>query len=80
LLHDVSFLPASCFFRLEFSPTCSERVFRGENEGSAGKWMEQEVLFVEDIIDPEIEREILGRVVMDLHIHHEEIIERAEHM
>src|ERR1700733_178739 len=37
--------------------------------------MKQKVLFVEDIIDPEIKREILRRVVMDLHIHDEKWIE-----
>ncbi|KTT92291.1 hypothetical protein NS44R_14725, partial [Mammaliicoccus sciuri] len=39
--------------------------------------MEQEVLLVEDVIDAEIEREVRGRVVMDLHVDDEEIVERA---
>jgi hypothetical protein len=33
-----------------------EGVFGGENTGSAGEWMEQEVLLIEEIVDPEIER------------------------
>src|ERR1700760_966233 len=53
----------------------SEGVLRGENIGSAGERMEQEVLLVEDVIDPEIEREIFRRVVMHLQVDHEEIIE-----
>ena len=40
--------------------------------------MEQEVLLVEEIIDAEIEREILRRVVVDLHVDDEVIVEGAE--
>ena len=40
-----------------------------------GKRMKQEVLFVEEIIDPEIEREIRRRVVVDFHVHHDVTIE-----
>jgi hypothetical protein len=39
--------------------------------------VEQEVLLVEEVIDPEIEREIFGGVVMDLHVHDEVVIEGA---
>src|ERR1700760_4245866 len=53
----------------------SEGVLRGENIGSAGERMEQEELLGEDVIDPEIEREIFRRVVMHLKVDHEEIIE-----
>jgi len=40
--------------------------------------MEQEVLFVEEIVDPEIERETHGRVIVNLRIAHEVIVEGSE--
>jgi hypothetical protein len=40
--------------------------------------MEQEVLFVEEIVDPEIERETPGRVIVNLRIEHEVILEGSE--
>src|ERR1700722_903137 len=58
----------------------SERVFPGQNKGSAREGMEQEVLLVEEIIDPEIEREIRRRIVVDLQVDPEEFVEGAEHV
>src|SRR4030088_1831408 len=57
-----------------------EGVFPGENVGSPRERMEQEVLLVEEVIDPEIEREILRRVVMDLHVRDDVFVERAVDM
>src|SRR5512143_1614294 len=55
----------------------SERVFRRQHIGPARERMEQEILLIEDIIDAEVEREVVRRVVVDLRVHHEEIVESA---
>lgn len=57
-----------------------EGVFRGENVGSAGERMEQEVLLVEEIVDAEVEGEVLGRTIVNLHVDHEIVVEGAEYM
>src|SRR6185312_3571360 len=57
-----------------------EGVFRRENVSPSRERMEQEVLFVEQIIDSEIEREILRGVVVHFHVHHKKVVEGAEYM
>src|SRR3954464_10316547 len=57
-----------------------ERILPRQDKGPPREGMEQEVLLIEQIIYPEIEREIPGGVVMDLHVHHEEVIEGTEDM
>ena len=51
----------------------SERVLSRHNASPAREPVKQEVLFVEDIIDPEI----LGGFVVNLHVGNNVVIERA---
>src|SRR5580692_6442399 len=55
----------------------SERVFPCQHKGSARERVEQEVLLVEEVVDPEIEREICRGIVMDLHVDHDVVVESA---
>jgi hypothetical protein len=43
-----------------------KRVFSGDDKGPARERMEQEVLCVEDVVDAEIERDLLGRDIVKL--------------
>src|ERR1700683_4352000 len=61
-------------------PDASERIFPGHDESSSRERVEQEVLLVEEIVDAEIDRDVLGRRVVPLHIDHEEVVERTEHV
>src|ERR1700722_13020275 len=49
----------------------SERVFPCQYKSSARERVEQEVLLVEEVVDPEIEREICRGIVMALYIAHD---------
>src|SRR5262249_38052504 len=72
--------PGCHFFHVRLrwggGPCCIRCTSRREH--TAGEWMEQEVLFVEEIVDPEIERETHGRVIVNLRIEHEVILEGSE--
>jgi hypothetical protein len=58
----------------------SELILACHDIGSAGERVEQEILLVENVVDAEVEREILGCFVVNLGVDNEVFVESAVDM